>query len=89
MATFSLSFMVIKFKEDYLDVYKGIDLNLYLRDRDWRARDLNYPRYIARGVSTFLLEYCNISLPIPTLNMVTIPDLDVEGLGQWGHSTFR
>ena len=89
MATFSLSFLVIRFKRAYLDAWRGLEQTLYMRDRDWRSRDMNYPLYIARTVSNYLQEYCNTTIPVPKMDMVTIPDLDVEGLGQWGLSSFR
>jgi puromycin-sensitive aminopeptidase len=87
MSTYLLAFIIGKFEfiEDLTE--DGITVRVFVAPG--KKQQAKFALETAKGVLTFFNRYFKIKYPLPTLDMIAIPDFAAAAMENWGAVTYR
>ncbi|XP_071750221.1 aminopeptidase Ey isoform X2 [Lepeophtheirus salmonis] len=88
MSTYLVAFIITNYKNETIPFNNTEDVRIWTPEEEDKSKT-----YLASRVTPILYEYLNeyfgIELPIPKLDMFAIPEIETEGLENWGLITFK
>ena len=90
MVTYMISFIVCNYHRKHYNLPSPVNLSVYYPDNEYFAESYyNYPLEVANSLLNYFNGYLDEKYPLPKLDLITIPDLNMDAVEHWGLIIFK